>query len=182
MCHQMASGASTAIEDAAVLAECLNWCGARDRIPQAVKAYQDIRKPRAERIQLESHRNADELLAPPGPLRAGRDQRYRKRAEEERYEFSLSDDERRALPRPKPDINGRFVDQGSADSAMIMSPMLMFVGSWRGYTGTMLSKQQKNTSASCKTSMFQSSACGTMLSKCIAQSKEGNDKSLYADI
>ncbi len=59
-CHPMtpymAQGASTSIEDAAVLARCLDGVE-RDRLHQALRRYEATRKPRTSRIQRTSARN-----------------------------------------------------------------------------------------------------------------------------
>ncbi len=59
-CHPMtpymAQGASTSIEDAAVLARCLDGVE-RDGISRALRRYEATRKPRASRIQQTSARN-----------------------------------------------------------------------------------------------------------------------------
>ena len=59
-CHPMtpymAQGASTSIEDAAVLARCLEGIG-RDGIAAALGRYEATRKPRTSRIQQTSARN-----------------------------------------------------------------------------------------------------------------------------
>ena len=59
-CHPMtpymAQGASTSIEDAAVLARCLDGID-RDGLPEALRRYQATRKPRTSRIQQTSAQN-----------------------------------------------------------------------------------------------------------------------------
>src|SRR5438105_489484 len=59
-CHPMtpymAQGAATSMEDAAVLARCLDGVGA-DGIAEAFRRYEASRKPRTSRIQLESREN-----------------------------------------------------------------------------------------------------------------------------
>lgn len=60
-CHPtlpfMAQGACMAIEDAAVLAECVAGVG-RTQIPEALKRYETLRKPRTTAIQTGSRANA----------------------------------------------------------------------------------------------------------------------------
>jgi salicylate hydroxylase/6-hydroxynicotinate 3-monooxygenase len=60
-CHPMtpymAQGAATSMEDAAVLARCLQGAGP-DGIVEAFQRYEGARKPRTSRIQLESRRNS----------------------------------------------------------------------------------------------------------------------------
>ena len=59
-CHPMtpymAQGASTSIEDGAVLSRCLDGVD-RDGLPDALRRYEATRKPRTSRIQLTSARN-----------------------------------------------------------------------------------------------------------------------------
>ncbi|MAI41325.1 MAG: monooxygenase [Gammaproteobacteria bacterium] len=59
-CHPtlpfMAQGAAMAIEDAAVIAHCLNSC---KNIEEGLKIYESLRRKRTERIQCASRRNAD---------------------------------------------------------------------------------------------------------------------------
>jgi salicylate hydroxylase/6-hydroxynicotinate 3-monooxygenase len=59
-CHPMtpymAQGAATSMEDAAVLARCLDGVGPGG-VPEALQRYEASRKPRTSRIQLESRRN-----------------------------------------------------------------------------------------------------------------------------
>ncbi len=59
-CHPMtpymAQGASTSIEDGAVLSRCLDGVD-RDGIPQALRRYEAARRPRTSRIQQTSARN-----------------------------------------------------------------------------------------------------------------------------
>jgi len=64
-CHPMtpymAQGAATSIEDAAVLARCLDGV-ARDGIPEALLRYEESRKARTARIQLISRQNDMEKI------------------------------------------------------------------------------------------------------------------------
>lgn len=59
-CHPMlpfmAQGAGMAIEDAVVLARCLTDLG--DDVPNALRVYEEVRKPRTSQIQLSSRGNA----------------------------------------------------------------------------------------------------------------------------
>jgi salicylate hydroxylase/6-hydroxynicotinate 3-monooxygenase len=59
-CHPMtpymAQGAATSMEDAAVLARCLDGVG-QDGIAEAFRRYEASRKPRTSKIQLESREN-----------------------------------------------------------------------------------------------------------------------------
>ena len=59
-CHPMtpymAQGAATAIEDAVILARCLEGVASAD-LPSALQQYERVRKPRASRIQSLSNLN-----------------------------------------------------------------------------------------------------------------------------
>jgi salicylate hydroxylase len=76
-CHPMlpflAQGAAQAIEDAAVLAECL---GSTD-VPAALLRYERVRLPRASRIQRMSWENNVAYHLPDGPEQRARDQAMR---------------------------------------------------------------------------------------------------------
>lgn len=67
-----AQGAAQAIEDAAVLAECLRGTDARDAA-QALQRYDAIRRPRASRVQLMSRGREIRNHLPDGPEQRQRD-------------------------------------------------------------------------------------------------------------
>ena len=69
----MAQGACQAIEDAYVLARCLNES---DNHATAIKRYQTIRKPRTDKIQNGSWDNATTCHLPDGPEQEARDAFY----------------------------------------------------------------------------------------------------------
>jgi 2-polyprenyl-6-methoxyphenol hydroxylase-like FAD-dependent oxidoreductase len=75
-CHPMlpfmAQGAAQAIEDGATLAACLAQAGERD-IPQALRLYEALRRPRTSRIQAMSAANKTRFHLPDGPLQQDRD-------------------------------------------------------------------------------------------------------------
>jgi 6-hydroxynicotinate 3-monooxygenase len=56
MTPYMAQGAASAIEDAAILARCLEGVAQAD-LPMALQRYEHVRKPRASRIQSLSNLN-----------------------------------------------------------------------------------------------------------------------------
>jgi salicylate hydroxylase len=76
-CHPMlpflAQGAAQAIEDAAVLAECV---GSAD-LPAGLRRYEDVRRPRASRIQRMSWENNVGYHLPDGPEQRARDRAMR---------------------------------------------------------------------------------------------------------
>lgn len=69
-------GAAQTIEDAAVLGECLSRARSAVDIPSFVKAYETIRKPRAERVKAISLGNSKEYAYPDGPEQEARDKLY----------------------------------------------------------------------------------------------------------
>lgn len=73
---QLAQGAAMCIEDAAVLTECLSRIETKDEIANALAAFQDIRKERAERVQLGSLGNFNVWTLPDGPAQEQRDQKF----------------------------------------------------------------------------------------------------------
>jgi len=75
-CHPMlpfmAQGAAQSIEDAAALASLLK--SLPDDIPEALRRYEEIRKPRATRLQEASANNRTRFHLPDGPAQQARDQ------------------------------------------------------------------------------------------------------------
>jgi salicylate hydroxylase len=73
-CHPMlpfmGQGAAQAIEDAATLTACL---GKRDDVPAALKRYEQLRLPRASRLQAMSETNKTRFHLPDGPEQQQRD-------------------------------------------------------------------------------------------------------------
>ncbi|KAL1310942.1 hypothetical protein AAFC00_001165 [Neodothiora populina] len=57
MLPYLSQGAAQAMEDAAILAQCLDRAGHVDDLPRLLAAYEVIRKPRAERLQQGARRN-----------------------------------------------------------------------------------------------------------------------------
>jgi len=75
-CHPMlpfmAQGAAQSIEDGAALASLLK--SLPDYIPEALRRYEEIRKPRATRLQEASANNRTRFHLPDGPAQQARDQ------------------------------------------------------------------------------------------------------------
>jgi salicylate hydroxylase len=67
-----AQGAAQAVEDAAVLADCLRGADAMS-IAQALRRYEEIRRPRASRVQLMSRGREVQNHLPDGPEQRRRD-------------------------------------------------------------------------------------------------------------
>ncbi|KAE9366341.1 FAD/NAD(P)-binding domain-containing protein [Stipitochalara longipes BDJ] len=70
----LAQGAAMAVEDGAVLAECLSWADTVDEISKAMKVYEAIRKPRAEKLKNASEENGVEKHLPDGEKQRQRDE------------------------------------------------------------------------------------------------------------
>ena len=68
----MAQGAAQAIEDGATLAACLTDCD-RAEIPDALRRYESLRRPRATRLQELSAANKIRFHLPDGPEQEQRD-------------------------------------------------------------------------------------------------------------
>ena len=73
MLPYLAQGAATAIEDGAALAECISRATDASMIPEALGAFQEIRKSRCEIIQSGSRGNGDIWHMPDGPGQQQRD-------------------------------------------------------------------------------------------------------------
>lgn len=73
MVPYLAQGAATAIEDGAALAECLSRAKDASMIPEALAAFQEMRKARCEVIQSGSRGNGDIWHMPDGPGQQQRD-------------------------------------------------------------------------------------------------------------
>jgi salicylate hydroxylase len=70
-----AQGAAQAIEDAAVLADCLRHAG-RDSVAQALQRYERMRRPRASQVQLMSRGREIRNHLPDGPEQRRRDREF----------------------------------------------------------------------------------------------------------
>ena len=110
------SGGNSAIEDAACVAECLDWAwrthretgqGLSEAIARASQAYEDIRKPRVERMQEASHEGYD-FLGAAGDFQPIRDQALADATNMYDAELALPKEERCKRPKMKPDMYGRF--------------------------------------------------------------------------
>lgn len=71
-----AQGAAQAIEDAFILAECLDGASG-DGVAEAFRQYEQVRMQRAEDLQESSRAAADTLYLPDGDEQRQRDERYR---------------------------------------------------------------------------------------------------------
>lgn len=77
MLPNAAQGAAQAVEDAAVLAECLAGMKNTTGLSGALKLYERARKPRVERISEIARSNNAMLFLPDGPAQEGRDNRMK---------------------------------------------------------------------------------------------------------
>jgi salicylate hydroxylase len=101
------SGGSTAIEDGAVLGECVGWAWENRRpIADATKAYEAIRKPRVERIQDISREGVSYLNSENAK---GMKERMAQQRELQKAEFLRPEAERRADPKPVADMNAPYM-------------------------------------------------------------------------
>ena len=108
MIPHSASGGNSSIEDAACIAECLHWAFRNDQdISKATKAFEDLRKPRVERMQTTGHEGYAFLGAKEDflPIRDAALAEGTKAYDEE---LELPEDVRRSKPKPDPDMHARF--------------------------------------------------------------------------
>lgn len=81
-------------------------------LPKALSAYEQLRKPRAERVQNLARGNAGLMTLLDGPEQQTRDQAFKKLKEIYEKEARLTEAEKKALPpktKPKPDMNARWL-------------------------------------------------------------------------
>ncbi|KAJ5051473.1 uncharacterized protein L3040_001250 [Drepanopeziza brunnea f. sp. 'multigermtubi'] len=85
----LGAGAASAVEDGAVLAECISQAKLVSDIPAALKAYERIRKPRAERIQAMALLTGQYKVMPDGPEQRRRDKKMAQRMDKNnpKYEY-----------------------------------------------------------------------------------------------
>jgi salicylate hydroxylase len=101
------SGGSTAIEDGAVLGECIGWAWENNRpISDATKAYETIRKPRVERIQATSREGVGFLN---GVNAEARDAMLAKQLEIQKSQLARPEEERRKDPKPPADMHAPYM-------------------------------------------------------------------------
>ncbi|KAH7388933.1 hypothetical protein BKA64DRAFT_125359 [Cadophora sp. MPI-SDFR-AT-0126] len=105
MVPYMAQGATQAVEDAAILAGCLARAQSSEDIPRLTQAYEDIRKPRAEKIKATSLGNIKQYGLPDGPEQVVRDEMYSKSL----LEVTQATKD---VITPKPDMNAVFGSPG----------------------------------------------------------------------
>lgn len=82
-------GAATAVEDGGVLAACIDHAHSLSSIPDALKAYEKLRRPRSERVQAAALTTGQYKVMPDGPAQQDRDLRMAQRMDKSnpRYKF-----------------------------------------------------------------------------------------------
>ena len=107
-------GGAMAVEDAAVLGECLASMKSPDDLRKAVMAYQAIRKPRCEHVQQIAKGNADMMVLPDGPAQEERDRQLKETLEIAKK--NRTDIENGVYERPniKPDPNAMTIETPGA--------------------------------------------------------------------
>jgi salicylate hydroxylase len=113
MSPMAAQGAAMAIEDAAVLGECLDSLSELAAVPNLLKRYEAIRRPRAERVVELARHNAIALTLPDGTEQQARDERWQ--AASRVFENTVAMREKiepAARSRPKPDMNQKWGQPG----------------------------------------------------------------------
>ncbi|KAH8800259.1 hypothetical protein F5884DRAFT_862973 [Xylogone sp. PMI_703] len=79
MVPHLGMGAASAVEDAGVLAECIRYARSAEDIPLVLSAYQRIRKPRAENIQVAALTTGIYKSLKDGPEQRERDRKMAER-------------------------------------------------------------------------------------------------------
>ncbi|KAH7356429.1 salicylate hydroxylase [Rhexocercosporidium sp. MPI-PUGE-AT-0058] len=89
MVPHLGAGAATAVEDGAVLAECLSYAQSTSDIPKSLQTYEKIRRPRAERIQATALITGQYKVMADGPAQVKRDEKMAQRMDKAnpRYEY-----------------------------------------------------------------------------------------------
>lgn len=108
MIPHSASGGNSAVEDGAVLGECVDWAIKNSRpISDATLAYEALRKARVERMQTASHEGYG-FLGASGQQRVMRDTMLKAQKARTEEELKKSEAKRRKAPLPKKDMHARF--------------------------------------------------------------------------
>ena len=109
MSPHAAQGSAMAIEDAAVLGECLSYFTTPEDLPAAAKAYQAMRKPRVEHVQEIAKGNGAMWVLPDGAEQDARDKRSKHSMEVYDQELKkIGREGTRAKPKTQPDMNGKW--------------------------------------------------------------------------
>lgn len=108
-------GAAMAIEDAAVLGECLNDLSDPAALSDALRRFEAIRQPRVERVAEVARVNASQSILPDGPEQEARDNGFRaasKVAGNAQVVAGQDEEKKARKPRPKPDMNQKWGQPG----------------------------------------------------------------------
>lgn len=106
MSPHAAQGSAMAIEDAAVLAECLSYFTGDVR--SAAEAYQSMRRPRVRRIAEIARDNGGIFVLPDGPEQRARDSRFRAITVEGEVNIASLEQEARKKPRVEADQGAKW--------------------------------------------------------------------------
>ncbi|KAG4432275.1 hypothetical protein IFR05_012242 [Cadophora sp. M221] len=89
MVPHLGAGAASAVEDGAVLAECLSHAQSTSDIHKALQTYEKLRRPRAERIQATALITGQYKVMPDGLAQVMRDEKMAQRMDKAnpRYEY-----------------------------------------------------------------------------------------------
>ncbi len=104
-----ASGGNSSLEDAACLAECLDWASRTNKpVSAATKAFEDIRQPRVRRMQEACHEGVAFLGASSEDEVSARNQMLAGATKAYDADLSLPEEERRSRRKEKADMHARF--------------------------------------------------------------------------
>lgn len=81
MLPNMSLGAAMAVEDAAALAECLDFAASKQDLRDALQLFQDVRIPRVKHVHEASVLHGQTLHFPDGPVQQARDAAMRAEVE-----------------------------------------------------------------------------------------------------
>lgn len=109
MSPHAAQGAAMAIEDAAVLGECLNSLSYPQQLGDVLKKYECLRKPRVERVAEIARNNGSIWVLSDGPQQEARDKRFKE--SDEMYETFVKEG-RGERPKAEPDEFGKWPQPG----------------------------------------------------------------------
>ena len=87
-------GATTAVEDGYALAECLSRATSLSSVPDCLRAFETIRKPRLKYVQEFGLEQSKSMHIPDGPEQRERDEWMKK-----------------VLPKPPPAWDGKMIDE-----------------------------------------------------------------------
>ena len=108
MIPHSASGGNSSIEDAACIAECLDWAYRNNKpVSLATQAFEHLRKPRVERMQ-EASREAYDFLGAKGDFLPVRNAALKEGTKLFDAALEIAEEERRKAPKPEKSMHERF--------------------------------------------------------------------------